>query len=39
MRPIALHASRITYADPDTGSEVTIEAALPAYWPEAARCT
>jgi hypothetical protein len=34
-----LHASRITYADPDTGSEVTIEAALPAYWPEAARCT
>ena len=38
MRPIALHASRITYADPDTGSEVTIEAALPEYWPEAARC-
>ena len=38
MRPIALHASRIMYADPDTGSEVTIEAALPAYWPEAARC-
>ena len=34
MRPIALHACRITYADPDTRSEVTIEAALPTYWPE-----
>jgi 23S rRNA pseudouridine1911/1915/1917 synthase len=34
MRPIALHACCITYADPDTRSEVTIEAALPTYWPE-----
>jgi 23S rRNA pseudouridine1911/1915/1917 synthase len=37
MRPIALHACRITYADPDTGAEVTIEAELPAYWPESTR--
>ena len=37
MRPIALHACRITYADPDTGTEVTIEAELPAYWPESTR--
>ncbi|MFM7290813.1 MAG: RluA family pseudouridine synthase [Planctomycetia bacterium] len=36
-QPIALHACRITYADPDTGEAVTIEAALPAYWPESAR--
>ena len=36
-RPIALHASRITYADPDTGAEVTVEATVPAYWPESAR--
>ena len=36
-RPIALHASRITYADPDTGTEVTVEATVPAYWPESAR--
>ena len=34
LRPIALHACRILYADPDTASEVTIEAALPTYWPE-----
>lgn len=32
-RPIALHARRITYADPDTGLSVTVEAALPGYWP------
>jgi 23S rRNA pseudouridine1911/1915/1917 synthase len=37
MRPIALHACRITYADPDTRSEVTIEAALPPYWPDSTR--
>ena len=37
MRPIALHACRISYADPDTGSEVMIEAALPTYWPESTR--
>jgi 23S rRNA pseudouridine1911/1915/1917 synthase len=36
-RPIALHACRITYADPDTGAEVTIEAELPGYWPESTR--
>ena len=35
-RPIALHACRITYADPDTRAEVTIEATLPTYWPESA---
>ena len=37
LRPIALHACRISYADPDTASEVTIEAALPTYWPEPTR--
>ncbi len=37
MRPIALHACRITYADPDTGAEMTIEADLPGYWPESTR--
>lgn len=37
MRPIALHACRIAYADPDTRTEVTVEAALPAYWPESTR--
>jgi 23S rRNA pseudouridine1911/1915/1917 synthase len=36
-RPIGLHACRIVYADPDTGSEVTVEAALPGYWPESTR--
>ena len=35
--PIALHASRITYTDPDTGVEATVEAALPDYWPQSAR--
>ena len=39
MRPIALHACRISYADPDTGSEVMIEAALPTYWPESTHST
>jgi len=33
-RPIALHAWRITFADPDTGREVTVEAPLPAGWPD-----
>ena len=33
-RPIALHAFRITYADPDARVAVTVEAPLPAYWPE-----
>jgi 23S rRNA pseudouridine1911/1915/1917 synthase len=37
LRPIALHACRITYADPDTAAEVTIEAELPTYWPESTR--
>ncbi len=37
MRPIALHACRITYADPDTRDEVTVEAPLPTYWPESMR--
>jgi 23S rRNA pseudouridine1911/1915/1917 synthase len=37
MRPIALHACRISYADPDTRAEVAIEAALPTYWPESIR--
>jgi len=37
MRPIALHASRITYTDPVTGDEATVEAALPDYWPESVR--
>ena len=37
MRPIALHACRITYADPDTRAEVTVEAPLPTYWPESTR--
>lgn len=33
-RPIALHARRISYADPDTKVETTVEAAMPDYWPE-----
>lgn len=33
-RPIALHACRITYADPDTRAEVMVEAAVPDYWTE-----
>ena len=37
LRPMALHACRITYADPDTAAEVTIEAELPTYWPESTR--
>jgi len=36
-RPIALHACRITYTDPDSGAEVTVEAPLPDFWPHAAR--
>lgn len=32
-RPIALHARRITYTDPDARDEVTVEAPLPSYWP------
>ena len=39
LRPIALHACRIIYADPDTAAEVTIEAELPTYWPESTRST
>ena len=35
-QPIALHAWRISYADPDTGQRRTAEAPLPAGWPEAA---
>ena len=33
-RPIALHACRITYTDPDARVGVTVEAPLPGYWPE-----
>jgi len=36
-KPIALHAWRIEYADPDTGAAVMIEADLPDFWPAAAR--
>jgi len=36
-RPIALHAWRIRYADPDTGREVVAEAPLPGFWPDEAR--
>ncbi|NDC63923.1 MAG: RluA family pseudouridine synthase [Planctomycetia bacterium] len=35
-RPIALHAWRIAFADPDTGREATVEAPLPAGWPPVA---
>lgn len=35
--PIALHAWRIRYADPDTQREIVIEAPPPAFWPTAAR--
>jgi 23S rRNA pseudouridine1911/1915/1917 synthase len=31
--PIALHAARIRYADPDTGAETVAAASLPAGWP------
>jgi 23S rRNA pseudouridine1911/1915/1917 synthase len=36
-RPIALHAWRIRYTDPDTSREITIEAPLPSFWPDEAR--
>jgi 23S rRNA pseudouridine1911/1915/1917 synthase len=36
-QPILLHASRITYLDPDSNDVVTIEAPLPGHWPEWAR--
>jgi 23S rRNA pseudouridine1911/1915/1917 synthase len=32
-RPIALHAWRITYADPDTGEAIRVEAPPPPGWP------
>lgn len=35
--PIALHAWRIEYRDPDSGELVTAEAALPGFWPAAVR--
>jgi 23S rRNA pseudouridine1911/1915/1917 synthase len=31
--PIALHAERIRYRDPDGGGEVVAEAPVPGYWP------
>ena len=34
--PIALHAERIRYIDPDAGGEVVAEAPLPGSWPEPA---
>lgn len=34
--PIALHAERIRYIDPDAGVEVVAEAPLPGYWPASA---
>jgi 23S rRNA pseudouridine1911/1915/1917 synthase len=34
---IALHAHRIRYADPITGTAITLEAPLPAAWPAAVR--
>jgi len=36
QRPIALHAWRICYHDPDTQEPLTAEAPLPEYWPAAA---
>ena len=36
QRPIALHAWRISYHDPDTQAPLTAVAALPEYWPAAA---
>ncbi|MEI6241235.1 MAG: RluA family pseudouridine synthase [Planctomycetia bacterium] len=36
-RPIALHAWRITYADPDSCEPTCVEAPLPAGWPESVR--
>jgi 23S rRNA pseudouridine1911/1915/1917 synthase len=35
LAAIALHAWRITYRDPDSGREVTVEAPLPPTWPAA----
>jgi len=35
--PLGLHATRIRYRDPDEGVVVVAAAALPAYWPAAAR--
>jgi 23S rRNA pseudouridine1911/1915/1917 synthase len=32
-RPIALHAWRIEYTDPDSGERITREAPLPDWWP------
>lgn len=32
-RPIALHAWRIEWSDPDTGAPASAEAPLPAWWP------
>jgi 23S rRNA pseudouridine1911/1915/1917 synthase len=36
-KPIALHAARIVYADPDSAAVVTIDAPLPDVWPVTAR--
>jgi len=36
-RPIALHAWRIRYVDPETASAVSVESPPPAFWPEEAR--
>lgn len=36
-RPIALHAWRIRYTDPDTLAPVMIQSPLPAFWPAEAR--
>ena len=36
QRPIALHAWRISYRDPDTQAPISAEAPLPEYWPVAA---
>jgi len=36
QRPIALHAWRISYCDPDTQAPLTASAPLPEYWPAAA---
>lgn len=35
-RPIALHAWRIEWSDPDTGRSLAAEAPLPAWWPAGA---
>jgi len=37
LRRIALHAWRIDYRDPGTGHRECVEAALPPWWPPAAR--